>query len=227
MKAHIYNPNRGVNRNRRTASRPILAAAMLSLAASTVASTALSAPQRADVITHPSQGEVTVSNANGARLAWSGDSVFVALDAKDLAPNHAYTMWVVAINAPENCTSVPCSEEDVMEHAEVVKADIGYGSGAVAGSDGTASFAAFQPVGLMPHSWFGRGLTNTAAEIHLVIRDHGPLVRGQEAEMLGTFRAGCDAESVPETLPAAAQSDGQPGGYHCVDVQAAVFPVVE
>ncbi len=211
---------------RRASPRTLLAVA-LGLSLPCVADAAQAETQRTDVMTHRSQGDVTLANPSGARLARSPEGVFVTLVAKDLKPGHAYTMWVVAINAPENCSDAPCPSTDVMQNTDVVQADLGFGDGAVAGKDGRVRFAAFQPMGAMPHSWFGRGLTDTAAEIHLVVRDHGPLVPGREAAMLGTFREGCNAESVADTLPATARGDGVPGSYKCANVQAAIFQPVE
>ncbi len=212
---------------RRGASPRTLLALALGLSLPCVADAAQAATQRVDVMTHRSQGDVTVANAGGARLVRSPEGIFVSLVATDLKPDHAYTMWVVAINAPENCSEAPCPSTDVMQNTDLVQADLGYGDGAVAGDDGTARFAAFQPTGAMLHSWFGRGLTDTAAEIHLVIRDHGPLASGREAAMLGTFREGCNAESVADTLPDTARGNGEPGAYTCANVQAAIFQPVE
>lgn len=183
--------------------------------------------QHVNVMTHPSQGEVTLVNEGGARLIRSADGIFVNIEAEQLQPNHVYTMWVVAINAPHNCSQEPCPGSDVLQNADLVEADLGYGDGAIADGDGRARFAAFQPTGAMPHSWFGRGLTNMAGEIHLVIRDHGPLIRGREAKMLGTFRDGCNAESVPETLPDTARGNGMRGAYKCANIQAAIFMPAE
>ncbi len=211
-------------RRRHALRRSLMAAVALALGLPGASAAQM---QHVDVMTHASQGDVKVANAGGARLIRSTDGIFVNLEAQNLRRNHAYTMWIVAINAPQNCSQQPCPASDVMQNTDVVQADLGYGDGAVAGDDGTARFAAFQPTGAMPHSWFGRGLMDTAAEIHVVIRDHGPLIQGREADMLGTFREGCNAESVAETLPATAQGDGTPGAYTCANVQAAIFMPAE
>ena len=210
---------------RMVARRPLLLTLALCLGVAYAAEAAgpRTQTQNVDVMTHSSQGDVRVVNVGGARMIRSDDGVFVNLEARDLQPNHAYTMWVVAINAPQHCSEAPCQSSDVMKNTDQVKADLGYGDGAVAGMDGKARFAAFQPTGAMAHSWFGRGLMTPDAEIHLVIRDHGPLVQGREAAMLSTFRDGCNAESVADTLPQTAQSNGRPGTYKCANVQAAVF----
>ncbi|MCR9137715.1 MAG: hypothetical protein NXI27_17085 [Alphaproteobacteria bacterium] len=209
---------------RRVARRSMIAAVTLGLGSICAEAAQM---QHVDVMTHASQGEVKLVKEGGARLVRSADGIFVNLEAEQLKPNHAYTMWVVAINAPNRCSADPCPGSDVMQKADHVEADLGYGDGAVAGDDGKARFAAFQPAGAMPHSWFGRGLTNLAGEIHLVIRDHGPLVEGREADMLATFREGCNAESVPDTLPGTARGNGHEGDYPCANIQAAIFEPLE
>lgn len=210
--------------HRRVARRSMVVAVTLGLGSICAEAAQM---QHVDVMTHSSQGEVKRVTEGGARLVRSTDGIFVNLEAEQLKPNHVYTMWVVAINAPQNCSADPCPGSDVMQNAEHVEADLGYGDGAIAGDDGRARFAAFQPAGAMPHSWFGRGLTNLAGEIHLVIRDHGPLVMGREAAMLATFRDGCNDKSVPETLPGTARGNGVAGDYACANIQAAIFAPVE
>ncbi len=207
----------------RAATAALVLATALSVGLPPVAAAGQTHAQRADVQTHASQGEVRVVSKDGARLLRTGEGIHVNLDAKGLEAGHAYTMWIVAINAPWNCADAPCPSSDVMQNTDAVEADLGYGDGAIADDEGNARFAAFQPKGAMPASWHGRGLTDIAAEIHLVIRDHGPLIAGREAAMLGTFRDACNAKSVPDTLPDTARGDGEPGPYACANVQAAVF----
>lgn len=210
--------------HRRLARRSMVAVVSLGLGSICAEAAQL---QHVDVMTHASQGDVKRVSEGGARMVRSADGIFVNVEAEQLKPNHAYTMWVVAINAPQNCGNDPCSSADVLQRSDYVESDLGYGDGAIAGKDGKARFAAFQPAGAMPHSWFGRGLTNLAGEIHLVIRDHGPLVEGREAEMLTTFRDGCNDKSVPETLPGTARGNGMPGDYTCANIQAAIFMPLE
>jgi hypothetical protein len=63
-----------------------------------------------------------------------------------------------------------------------------------------------------------------AAEIHLVLHDHGPVVAELEQEMLSTYRAGCaDTSPFPEIFPPTALADGTPGPNNCLLYQAAVF----
>lgn len=57
---------------------------------------------------------------------------------------------------------------------------------------------------------FGRGLTNpTQAEIHAVVRTHGPVIPGMVDEQIHTFNGGCDP--------------GQPNEGQCQDLQFTAF----
>jgi len=179
---------------------------------------------RAVVETHPSQGDVREIAGSEARRIATEDGVFVSLDTRELTPGHAYTMWFVAVNAPDKCESTPCKPADVLKRSEIVQSDVGYADGLIAGADGTGQFAAFQPAGALPHAWLGTGLTDPAgAEVHLVIHDHGPLIDGREAAMIGTYRDGCTDESIPAAVPDAARADGQPGPNACRLVQDVIF----
>ncbi len=179
--------------------------------------------ERAAVRTHPSQGEVVGVDGANARLVRSSEGIFVDVVTSGLIPENVYTAWIVAINAPERCENAPCTSDDVMKLTDIVQSDLGFGDGKVAGPNGRARFTAFQPIGEMNRSWFGRGLQDLDAEVHVVLRDHGPLQPGIEADMLSTFRAGCSDASVPKTLPMTVRSDGPSGSYACANVQAAIF----
>lgn len=179
--------------------------------------------QHSVVQTHRSQGEVKQVHGGVATLVRSEDGVFVNVETNQLTPGHAYTMWIVAINDSHQCSASPCPSEDVLGKPDLVKADLGFADGAIADQQGRAQFAAFQPVGKLAKAWFGTGLVHPKAEIHLVLRDHGPLQLGLERPMLTSFRAGCSAESVPETLPETARNDGYQGYYDCFNLQTVIF----
>ena len=76
----------------------------------------------------------------------------------------------------------------------------------------------------MPQAWYGNGLQDPeAAEIHLVINDHGPLLADMVGTMLGSYRGGCTDESLPLLFPDSAKADGTPGPNACLLYQVAVF----
>lgn len=176
------------------------------------------------VETHPSQGDVReIEGSEAVRIA-TDEGVFASLTTRELTPGNAYTMWFVAINEPSTCESKPCAPADVLKRSDMVNSDVGYADGLIAGADGTGQFATFQRPGELPHAWIGNGLSNPAgAEIHLVIHDHGPLIDGREAAMIGTYRDGCTDASIPDAVPDAARADGKPGPNACKLVQDVIF----
>ncbi|MDG2333826.1 MAG: hypothetical protein P8Q97_06320 [Myxococcota bacterium] len=122
-----------------------------------------------------------------------------------LEAGHAYTIWAVIYNSPQDCVD-GCNEEDfVLPSSSVIWSGIGF----VADEDGEASFKTRLREGSFPGQiLFGMGLTDAdAAEIHLVVRGHGPAALDDPAMLeaqISTFMGGC------ETL-------------ECVDVQFAVI----
>ena len=176
------------------------------------------------VMTHPSQGaETVVQNATAKMVAVDG-GVFVSFDTQDLAPGHAHTLWFVAISNPSACASVPCTGKDVLLNSDAVKSDAGFAGGVIAAKDGSASFAHFQPQGALVNGWFGAGLNDVStSEIHLVVKDHGPLIEGRVADMLSTFRDACRTDSIPAAFPEIAFADGEEGPNTCALVQHTAF----
>ena len=76
-----------------------------------------------------------------------------------------------------------------------------------------AFFQGHLPIGDPSEDLMGRGLQDSmAAEVHLVVRTHGPAVPGQVDEMINTFNGGCS-----DTFP------NEP----CQDLQFAVFAPVD
>ena len=122
---------------------------------------------------------------------------------------HMVTIWVVAFNKPEHCTPdggdpvhPACSLDDVMDALggglNQPEIDVLYGAGHVVGDGSRVHFGGFRKVDDVKKSTFGMGLTDVDnAEIHLVLRSHGPLsagyrqARGNVAESIGSFIGGC------------------------------------
>lgn len=176
------------------------------------------------IITHPSQGEKTVVDGATARLVRHDSGVFVNFDTKELTPGHVHTLWFVAINKPDTCETDPCTSKDVLRRTDAVLADVGYGGGVVVGEDGTASFNWHQSEGPLSGGWFTEGMIDAdAAEIHLVINDHGPVLEGRVGEMLATYRGGCTDESIPGPMPATARAQGEAGPNMCRLAHFSIF----
>jgi hypothetical protein len=149
------------------------------------------------------------------------DGATATFASSGLKPGSTVTLWWVVFNNPELCTqgTAPyrCGVPDLiaMGGDEAIAWAMVYGGGAVIGSDGTVDFNAYLPANdASDVALGGPGLANTeGAEIHLVLRDHAPLIERIASQQLGTFGGGCN--NMPE-------GTGAPGPYACADIQFAV-----
>jgi len=125
-----------------------------------------------------------------AWMARSEDGVNVRLQTSGLTPGHAYTLWVVPFNNPENCiVANACVLADALANDPAVAVDLINGTGLVVGGSGKATFAARTRVGDLGIRGIGL-LDALGSEIHLVVRDHGPKLPGNA--QLSEFGGGCD-----------------------------------
>ena len=149
-----------------------------------------------------------------ATLTRTNDGISFRIYTQGLAPG-ATTVWIIIFNNPENCVAGGpgvCMGPDLGNPA--VEGSIVYGTGYNVGADGIGNFHGSladgkPPAGISVNIPAGtaNGLKNSKkAEVHFVVRSHGPAVAGQAVAQFSTFEAGCGA---------------------CVDVQAVAFPVVE
>jgi hypothetical protein len=162
-----------------------------------------------------------VGNGAHTSLQRDGDSVHVGVHSRNLTPGHAYTVWLVIFNTPEGCVD-GCGEDDLMR-PEATNSVIWSGVGGVANNggnlNGRGTLTEENPQGYQqlftdlgaPDPGF---LDAQGAEIHTVVRDHGPAT-GNPAQTT-TFEGDCTPGS----------SFGLGGGaYECVDVQFSIhFP---
>lgn len=137
-----------------------------------------------------------------------------AASASALTSNHVVTMWWVVFNNPAACGTSPCGDADL--GVPEVEASVLYASGTIASGNIDFISALFES----SSSVFdvdgntsvigGPGLVASRdAEIHLVVRDHGPAIPGLVDQQLTEFiDPGCSDVGGPNT---------------CVDTQYAVF----
>jgi hypothetical protein len=192
-----------------------LAFAVLTLQAAGVQSSTSNLYSFADLSQLDGQS-VLVRNDNG---------VNVTVQAQDLTPGEAITLWWVFFNFPEHCTApVPglaqCSEADLFN--EAVQASVMYATGHVIGGSGHGNYGSYRSVGDTSGDVFGGpGLLNPlGAEIHMVLRTHGPTIPGLVNEQINTFNGGCQP---PEWWDGPTPPHwGAPGPNECVDLQFAV-----
>jgi len=135
-------------------------------------------------------------------------------------PGHAYTLWFVVFNFPENCI-VPyaCGEDDIFVSPGPPGTDIFYGAGNVVGGTGTINLGG--RVGIRDEGHFpgfGPGFLNPlTAEIHLVLRGHGPKVPANMPAQINSYAGGCEVFLGPPGPPDVADEVGE-----CADVQFSI-----
>jgi hypothetical protein len=171
------------------------------------------------------EGEAFINREEG-RLTIQGSST--VLPAGD-----AFTVWWILFNNPDNCsgrdspnpiTSQLCGGDDFSEE-QIIRAGTAFGfcSGFVVddgGGDGNGfgNFGCTRTVDQGdfeqndPTTIMEGGLTNPlGAEVHIILRTHGPALTGElEDEQLTLFNGGCQ--------------DGQPNAGECRDL--GYFPFV-
>ncbi len=121
--------------------------------------------------------------------------------ASGLEPGHAYTLWWVVWNAPENCANYPdpCEEAD-FGIADEVQVEVLYAAGNLVGNNGVGHFSAHlsendddQSINAdifgLPE--FGGLLDAETAEIHMVLRSHGPAISGMVNDQIDSYEGGC------------------------------------
>jgi hypothetical protein len=121
-----------------------------------------------------------------------------------LATNGAYSWWWVVFNRPEFCVGgcglddLPAGATPVSNGDPRVRASLLWGGGFVANGAAAAEVAAHLDRGKPPGEVrFGPGLQRPRhAEIHIVLRSHGPAVAGEVAEQIGSFNGGCTDEEI-------------------------------
>ena len=182
--------------------------------------------QNTTMISLPDFGAVADSEASLDRLDYG---LATRVSTTDLIPNNAYTLWWTVYNYPENCTDGACGTDDVLltdadgaviitddglppvnlPQWEAVGISVLRADGMVADQTGNIVFNAHLPIGDVSEAMGGPGIVLPGtAEIHLVVRDHGPADPAILNDMLNTMNGGCEAD-----FP----------NPPCVDVQVAVF----
>jgi hypothetical protein len=152
-----------------------------------------------------------VRNRNGARLN---------IQTRELEPGHTYSVWMVVFDAPEHCAEpYACGLDDIIPLMDDPGAEnpseatvFGAVGGGLAGGTGRAAFAGHAKPGDEANDvLFGDGSLDNplTAEIHFVIRTHGPAIPGMIHEQISTFNGGCE--------------EGEPNEGLCDDVQFGVF----
>ena len=198
--------------------RTLLLIILSSALAMAMTSPAQAQTSKTDVITFFEADEVTRAAGDvvgSATLIRTREGVKLDLHTTDLNAGDAYTIWWIIFNNPAACAD-GCAGSD-LQGTPGVEGSVMNATGRVADGDGNGSFSAFLPVGFIhtnPSSGnlrqpFGPGLQNLeGAEIHVVVRSHGP--SSGMVEQISTLFADCNNAASPSG---------------CYDAQAAVFPL--
>jgi hypothetical protein len=147
-----------------------------------------------DVIRFADAGAVEGASSTLLRGA---DAIAVVVRTSDLAPAAPYTLWWVVFNEPQACLGGVCDEDDIFNADGTLnlnaEADISilYADGLLTDAAGGAAFSAVLVAGsALGEVVVGPGLRDTAtAEVHVVVRSHGPLEPGRAYEQFTTFEA--------------------------------------
>ena len=186
-----------IRRNRiKPRSIVALLVGMLALGLSAVAEAGQSHLQAANLQVF---GDPSTDLAGAATLMRTRNEIQAQVRASGLDPEAAYTIWWVVFNNPKACATMPCGSAD-LRNPDVRGANF-YATGFVTGTDGTANVDARLAAGRLPNGVdfidFGTGVhpqlrrgNGLRAEIHMVLRTHGPAVPGLVAEQISTGEFG-------------------------------------
>jgi hypothetical protein len=145
----------------------------------------------------------------------------------------AVTLWIVVFNNPGACATDPCTDADLFESA--VMPDVLYGAGNVVGNSEKFSAGYHRKAGDnsgsiadlfgMPTKDNGEpfGLINPrGAEIHYVVRTHGPKNPAEMPAQIQSYGGGC-VFGAPYGYPVpTGPNDLYLGDGDCQDVQFAI-----
>lgn len=130
---------------------------------------------------------VLIRNRNG---------VWYYISTTGLLPGGPYTNWWVIFNHPEFCAPPGCMAKDFPQNGgdPRVEASVLWATGRVVDANGHGTFSAHLAAdGTAPGEVrFGPALLNPRAEIHLIVRSHGPALTGADLEaQLTSVGGGC------------------------------------
>ena len=149
-----------------------------------------------DVI-NPILGNVTGTST----LHRTNNGITVNYKTTGLTPGYAYTLWIVIWNKPYNCTTPNECYDGDFAIADLVEVEVLYGGGHVVGNNGKGNFSARlneddvsgsinDLFGLPPAGGLQSG-NSLGAEVHFVLRSHGPKIPGMVSEQIGGYLGGC------------------------------------
>ncbi|MDP8929096.1 MAG: hypothetical protein M3O70_11135 [Actinomycetota bacterium] len=221
-------PTDSTSTGRGRATRPcggrlgILALAVLTTLA-VAAGPAVGAP--AERTTRPVISLTDFTAVGSSTLVRTDQGMSPRIDTTGLIAGDVVTLWWVVFNDPQDCEAgLPglsmCGPQDHLQGRG--QASVLHAAGRIAAEDGTASYGAHLRTGDTSRALEGPGLLAAReAELILVLKTHGPKIRGLVSEQLRTFAGGChDQSDVPPGAPP--EMVGTPGPNDCAEIQVSV-----
>ncbi|MGI9547494.1 MAG: hypothetical protein ACR2MM_09675 [Flavobacteriaceae bacterium] len=165
--------------------------------------------------------------AGTSTLHRNNNGITANFKATGLTPGYTYTVWWVIWNNPENCTTPGACTDIDFGLADAVQVEVMYATGHVVGNSGKGNFSAhlnenddsgtINPLFGLPG--YGGLLDAQKAEVHLVLRSHGPKVPGIVDEQIGSYLGGCPQDP-PYGFPPFTEIPDQVG--ECGDIYASI-----
>jgi len=160
-----------------------------------------------------------------ATLARHEGGATVSGTASNLDPGETYTVWWVFFNSPDFCVNAgdadaldaKCAADDLAgAQVALVGSSFGFCTGFIPDANGAATWSCERFIGQNGEGFeLGDGLQNPEeAEVHMVIRTHGPTLTGEVGDSQSTtFNGGCE--------------QGQTNAGLCKDIAYYMFPEPE
>jgi len=160
--------------------------------------------QSENAATHSNSNVYTFADmeeVGSSNLARRDNGVSFIIKTTGLNPGNTYTLWMAVFNNPAECDG-GCDGSDLGNPD--VQGDLLYSAGSLAGGTGKATFAGSRKVGDTDGSEaveifdldMSYGIIDSRkAEIHFVVRDHGPKIPGLMREQISTIGGGCDVNA--------------------------------
>jgi hypothetical protein len=147
---------------------------------------------------HPKAG----TTAGTSTLTRTDSGIALVLHTSGLQAGHAVTIWWMIFNHPQACisgASTPTPDDPRCGMADINNSAAGlsvlYAAGNIVDEDGEADFGAYRQEGDTDGALPGMGLgllDAAAADVHLVVRDHGPVDPRHVVEQIHTFDDFCN-----------------------------------
>ena len=170
-----------------------------------IAGPSFAAVQKTTADVHPIVGEAPDfgTDLGDSRINRTKNGINVNFRTTGLTPGYAYTLWAIIFNDGD-----ATNDEGAFDAARIV-------AGHVAGGSGMVTFSGRVKANDGGGELFGELTNPEGAEVHLVVRCHGPKDPEFMPDQISTFGGGC--------TPGSSFGIGD-GPYPCTEPQVAIHP---